>query len=239
MAKDERIWIPDNYYNGFLKGCMANELIEDTPSKTALENSGCQISALCYLILPDGSQHNPRIMKPNEFPSSIRKLFEIIPDAEYPDEIPAVLDTVGKELKDVLQEATHQVCDICKENKPFESFKKMPGRGVRRRTTCIECEAKSKAYGKPNAHPISTEEFKERAAEILTGPDQLTSNPLLQRCQIDAKIVAKRATVCVSLDYLKRLATEAYERGREFERSNILTVEPSLDELLLTSVIVA
>jgi len=230
MPKDEKIWIPDNYYQGFLRGCLANELIEVTPSKTALENAGCQISALCYLVLPDESQHNPRFMKPSEFPTLIRKLFELTPDEGNQDEVPAVLDTVGQELNDVLQEATYQVCDTCSENKPMESFKKFPGRGVKRRSTCIECEAKNKVDEKPNAHPLSPKELKESVAGILTRPDQLSTTPM--QCGVEPIFEAKQANVYVSLDYLKRLATEAYERGREYERSNIETEEPTLDELL-------
>ncbi len=230
MGQNEKIWIPDNYYQGFLRGCLANELIEDTPSKTALENAGCQISGMCYLILPDESQHNPRIMKPNELPTSIRKLFESIPDGGNSDDVPAVLDTVGQELNDVLQEATYQVCDTCNQNKPMEAFKKFPGRGVKRRSTCIECESKKKVHEAPNAHPLSPGELKDSATEILTRSDELSITPL--QCGVEPIFEAKQANVYVSLDYLKRLATEAYERGREYERSNIETEEPTLDELL-------
>lgn len=218
MVKDEKIWIPDNHYNGFLKGCMANEAIETTPSKTALENAGCEISALCYLILPDGKQHNPRIMKPNEFPSSIRALFEIAPYESDPDEDPAPLDTVGKEIKDMLQEATYQVCDTCGENKPMEAFKKKPGRGVLRRSTCIECETKAKEQ---------MPQFKEDTPPA-SQPDPAPKSEVVE----GAVVVPAKPTVAVTLDYLKRIATEAFERGREYERSNVETVEPSLDELL-------
>lgn len=214
MAKDERIWIPDSYYNGFLKGCMSNEAIETTPSKTALEDAGCSISALCYLILPDDSQHNPRFMKPNEFPTSIRALFEIVPDAGDPDEERATLETVGQEIKDILQEATYQVCDTCGEDKPMEAFKKMPGRGVKRRGTCIECEVKAREQ---------MPQFKDD-----TTPDPLPKSEAVE----GTVVVPARPAVTVTLDYLKRLATEAFERGREYERNNVETVEPSLDELL-------
>lgn len=203
MSKDERIWIPDNYYNGFLKGCMSNEAIETTPSKTALENTGCNISALCYLILPNGEQHNPRFMKPNEFPTSIRALFEIVPGEE---------DTVTHEppkRMNVLEEATHQMCDTCGENKPMEAFKKKACRGVLRRSTCIACETKAKEDTHPAPQPDSKPEPIEETATSET-----------------------KLPVIVTLEYLKKIATEAFERGREFERSNITTVYPSLDELL-------
>lgn len=218
MAKDEKIWIPDNYYNGFLKGCMANEAIETTPSKTALENAGCEISALCYLILPNGDQHNPRFMKPNEFPSSIRALFEIAPDEGDPDEEPAPTDTVGKEIKDMLHEATYQVCDTCGENKPMEAFKKKPGRGVLRKSTCIQCEAKAKEQ---------MPQFKKDTPPAPE-PDTVPKSEAVE----GTVVVPSRPPVTVTLDYLKRIATEAFERGREHERKNFETVELSLDELL-------
>ncbi len=218
MAKDERIWIPDNYYQGFLRGCMNNELIEDTPSKTGLEDAGCQISALCYLITPDGKQHNPRIMNPNELPTSVRKLFEEKSDNE-PESSASVPQTLAGEVEDMLKDATYQVCDTCGENKPMEAFKKFPGRGVKRQSTCIECQDKAKA----KIQNISD------AKEPIKSPDQ---EPKAETIIIDTEIIEKRPTVCVTLDYLKKLATDAYERGREFERSNVETVEPSLDELL-------
>lgn len=217
MAKDEKIWIPDNYYNGFLKVCMANEAIETTPSKTALENAGCEISALCYLILPNGDQHNPRFMKPNEFPTSIRALFEIAPDEGDPDEEPAPVDTVGQEIKDMLQEATYQVCDTCGENKPMEAFKKKPGRGVLRKSTCIECEAKAKEQTAP------IEENTTPAPDPDRKPD-----PIEETVTSETK-----PPVMVTLEYLKKITTEAFERGREYERNSVETVELSLDELLV------
>lgn len=216
MSKDEKIWIPDNYYNGFLKGCMANEAIETTPSKTALENARCQISALCYLILPDGKQHNPRFMKPNEFPSSIRALFEIAPYDGYQDEEMATNEP--PKAIDVIEEATYQVCDTCHENKPMEAFKKMPGRGVKRRAACIECETKAKEH---------MPQFKDES----TPAQQHDQEPKSEVVE-DAVVVPTKPTVAVTLEYLKRIATEAFERGREFERSNVETIEMSLDELL-------
>lgn len=208
MSKDERIWIPDNYYQGFLRGCLANELIEETPSKTALENAGCEISALCYLILPNGSQHNPRLMNPNEFPTSIRQLFEASSN-EAPIEPNTVDEAPSQDHVDETQE-----CDTCKEVKTLQSFKRYPGRLPKYRPTCIECQ--SKEGNIPNTkhddHPIpeTSEEHVSDAVIIQTRPTSVT----------------------VTLDYLKRLATEAYMRGREYERSNTTTVEPSLDELL-------
>lgn len=216
MAKDEKIWIPDNYYNGFLRGCMTNEAIETTPSKTALENAGCEISGMCYLVLPDGKQHNPRIMKPNEFPSSIRALFEITPDAGDPNE--EMVTPEPPKAMDVIEEATHLVCDTCGENKPMEAFKKKPGRGVLRKSTCIECETNAKEQ---------MPQFKEDT------PPAPQSDPAPKSEVVEgAVVVPAKPTVAVTLDYLKRIATEAFERGREFERNNVQTVEYSLDELL-------
>lgn len=221
MSKDETIWIPDNYYQGFLRGCLANELIEETPSKTALENAGCDISALCYLITPDGKQHNPRIMKPNEFPTSIRKLFETRPaDAQSYDELevaePAVKDI--EEIKEMLDTDPHQVCDTCQQPKPLQSFKKFPGRGTKYRTTCIECQTMAKE---------KMPEFKQDTPPVPK-PDQEIAQEVIE----EAVIVQTRPAVSVTLEYLKRIATEAFERGREHERSNISMIEPSLDELL-------
>lgn len=221
MSKDEKIWIPDNYYQGFLRGCLANELIEETPSKTALENAGCEISALCYLITPDGKQHNPRIMKPNEFPTSIRKLFESRPDdTQSDDELevaePAVKDI--EEIKEMLDIDPHQVCDTCQQSKSLQSFKRYPGRVARYRTTCIECQTMAKE---------KMPEFKQDTPPVPE-PVQELSEEVIE----DAVIVQTRPAVSVTLEYLKRIATEAFERGREYERSNISMIEPSLDELL-------
>jgi len=234
VAKGERIWIPDNYYQGFLRGCMNNELIEDTPSKTGLEDAGCQISALCYLITPDGKQHNPRIMNPNELPTSVRKLFEEKPDNE-PESPASVPQTLADKVGDMLKDVTYQVCDTCGENKPMEAFKKFPGRGIKRQSTCIECQDKAKAEV-PNASRMNQSEFKEKVKDTLLGSNEPIESkdqePKAEIIIMDAQVVEKRPTVCVTLDYLKKLATDAYERGREFERSNVETVEPSLDELL-------
>lgn len=222
MAKDEKIWIPDNYYNGFLRGCLANELLEDTPSKTALENAGCEISALCYLVLPDGSQHNPRLMKPNEFPTSIRKLFEALPLEHYSEDGPIEesSDPVVKdaqELNDMLSNATSQTCDQCNQPKPLQAFKRFPGRASRYRTTCIECQTNMK-------EPIP--KFKEDTSPVPTPISQV------EESITDAEVIETKPMAVVSLDYLKRMAKDAFERGREYERSNIETIEPSLEELL-------
>lgn len=218
MSKDERIWIPDNYYTGFLRGCMTNEAIETTPSKTALENAGCDISGMCFLILPNGAQCNPRTMKPNELPSSIRALFEIAPDEGDPDEDPIAPQTIAHEITDMLKDATYQICDTCYENKPIEAFKKKPGRGVLRRTTCIECEVKAKEQ---------MPKFKEDTPPT-PHPDPAPKQEAIE----GSVIVPTRPTVSVTLEYLKRIATEAFERGREYERSNVDPVELSLDDLL-------
>jgi len=228
MAKDEKKWIPDNYYNGFLRGCLANELIETTPAKSVLEDAGCEISALCYLILPDGSQHNPRFMKPNEFPTSIRKLFEIEAanfDLDYGPLEPNTIDTSNepavtdrKPISDMLADITSKVCNECKQPKPIEAFAKMRGRGVRRQDVCIECNAKTKEK-KPD-HTTSDNGDLPVAPyhEIPRGQPTPT--------------VKTGPMAVVSVDYLKKIANEAFNRGREYERSNINTVAPSLDELL-------
>ncbi|MBV5334739.1 MAG: hypothetical protein JZU49_02915 [Sulfuricurvum sp.] len=224
MPKDEKIWIQDNYYNGFLRGCLGNELIEETPSKTALENAGCQISALCYLILPDQSQHNPRTMKPNEFPTSIRKLFEIeaanfdldddvFGEKAESEETSSVV-TDPKTISDMLSDATSKVCEECNQQKPIEAFAKMRGRGVRRQSVCIECQTKAKALAsqvKPDVHPQPAS-----IEDDIKDVEAVEANPM----------------AVVSIDYLKKIANEAFNRGREYERSNIDTVAPSLDELL-------
>lgn len=218
MAKDERIWIPDNYYTGFLRGCMSNEAIETTPSKTALENAGCNISGMCFLILPNGDQCNPRTLKPNELPSSIRALFEIVPDKSDPDEEPAASQTMAHKVSNMIRDATYQVCDTCGENKPMEAFKKRPGRGVLRRTTCIECETKAREKMPQFRDSTSNAPHhdQDHKPEVIEG----------------AVVVPTQPTVMVTLEYLKRIATEAFERGREHERSNVEPVEPSLDDLL-------
>lgn len=228
MGKNEKIWIQDNYYNGFLRGCLGNELIEETPSKTALENAGCQISALCYLILPDQSQHNPRTMKPNEFPTSIRKLFEIEAanfdldddmfgeNAESESTSSAVTDP--KTISDMLFDATSQVCEECNQKKPIEAFAKMRGRGLRRQSVCIECNTKAKEK-KP-------EQTASKSEDLPIAPYH--EIPHGQH----AHTVESNPTAVVSVDYLKKIANEAFNRGREYERSNINTVAPSLDELL-------
>lgn len=228
MGKDDKKWIPDNYYNGFLRGCLGNELLEETPAKSALENAGCDISALCYLILPDGSQHNPRIMKPNEFPTSIRKLFEIeVAKFDLDDEPiePNTVDTYSepvvtdrKAISDMLADATSKICAECNQSKPIEAFAKMRGRGVRRQDVCIECNTKA----------------KEKT------PDHTTSDngdlPLAPYHEIPhaqpTQTAETNPMAVVSVDYLKKIANEAFNRGREYERSNINTVAPSLDELL-------
>ncbi|MDD2267037.1 hypothetical protein [Sulfuricurvum sp.] len=234
MSKSETIWIPDNYYQGFLRGCLANELIEETPSKTALENAGCEISALCYLITPDGKQHNPRIMKPNDLSTSIRKLFSAKVSDE-PEQTDSTPKTLPEEVGDMIMSATSQRCDTCNESKPIEAFKKFPGRGIKRKSTCIECEAKAKAET-TNASHMNGSEFKRKLKDTLLGSNESASTPDQEpKAEIivtDAEIIEKHPTVCVTLAYLKRLATDAYERGREYERSNVETVEPSLDELL-------
>lgn len=156
-------------------------------------------------------------MKPNEFPTSIRALFEIVPDAQDPDDEETVTHEPSKPM-DVIEEATHQVCDTCSENKPMEAFKKKPGRGVLRKSTCIECEAKAKEQTAP------IEENTPPAPEHDTVPKSEAVEGTV--------VVPSRPPVTVTLDYLKRIATEAFERGREHERNSVETVDLSLDELL-------
>lgn len=234
MAKDEKIWIQDNYYNGFLRGCLGNELIEETPSKTALENAGCQISALCYLILPDQSQHNPRTMKPNEFPTSIRKLFEIeaanfdLDDDVFGEkaesESTSSVVTDPETISDMLFDATSQVCEECNQQKPIEAFAKMRGRGVRRQSVCIECNAKAKEtmpkFKPDHAGPVSEDLPEVPYHEIPHG------QPVINEKGHDEKIAL------VPMSWVKNVVSQAFEKGREFERANIETVTPSLDELL-------
>lgn len=222
MSKDETIWIPDNYYKGFLKTCFTNELIEDTPSKTALENAGCNISALCFLITPDGKQHNPRIMKPNEFPTSIRKLFETIPSIPDEDIVEPVSEP--EKINDFIGDATSQVCEECNETKPMEAFAKMRGRGIRRQGVCIECTTKAKEtmpkFKPDHTGPVSDDLPEAPYHEIPHG------HPVINEKVDDTKIAL------VPMSWVKNVVSQAFEKGREFERANIETVTPSLDELL-------
>lgn len=226
MSKDEAIWIPDNYYRGFLRTCMNNELIEDTPSKTALENAGCNISALCFLITPDGKQHNPRIMNPNELSTSIRKLFQPIP--HVPDEDIGTVNTEPvtepEKVNDFIGDATSQVCEECGETKPMEAFAKMRGRGVCRQSVCIECNTKAKEtmpkFKPDHTGPVSEDLPEAPYHEIPHG------QPAINEKEHDEKIAL------VPMSWVKNVVSQAFEKGREFERANIETVTPSLDELL-------
>lgn len=221
MAKDDRIWILDNYYMGFIKGLNQNQHIEHIPSKTALENAGCNISGMCYLITPGGSQFNPRTLKPNELASSIRALFEspqsddeVMDDEE--DQIGELAEEAAEictpaepeKVNDYVADATSQVCEECGESKPLEAFKKMPGRGIKRQSVCIECKAKHiadvvepvKTYVPPNSDPVvEDDEQKDKVA-------------------------------LVPMTWVMELVKEAYERGKSEKQQNV--VMPSLDELI-------
>lgn len=213
----KRTTILPGHYEKFVQKAKRNTKMIRIPSHQELEDSGFDITDLYFLILPNGLQVNPETVNPDTdlFDDAIKPLF--LKQSSVCEE-PETLETVGQQIKDILQEATYQVCDSCGENKPMEAFKKRPGRGVLRKSTCIECEAKAK-------EPIP--QFKDDATPApKPGP---LPNP---EAVAGTVVVPARPAVTVTLDYLKRLATQAFERGREFERNNAEIVEPSLDELL-------
>lgn len=213
----KRTTILPGHYEKFVQKAKRNTKMIRIPSHQELEDSGFDITDLYFLILPNGLQVNPETVNPDTdlFDDAIKPLF--LKDWKVYKE-PAVVKTVAQETKNMLQEATYQVCDTCGENKPMEAFKKRPGRGVLRKSTCIECEANAK-------EPIP--QFKDDATPAPK-LDQLPNPEAVE----GTVVVPARPAVTVTLDYLKRLATQAFERGREYERNNVETVEPSLDELL-------
>lgn len=67
--------IQANYYQGFVTMCKRNPKIARIPTKDELENAGCQLSEMSYLIEPDGRECNPSMVNPEILSEDLVSLF--------------------------------------------------------------------------------------------------------------------------------------------------------------------
>lgn len=225
-----------DHYRGFKNYCDRNPKLH-CPTKTQLEDSGCQISDTFYLVEPSGRVVNPATVNPEILEDSIKNLF--MPGKP----IELVYETNGKdEFKDSpvpmpdLNEPTKQ-CTHCSMFKPLDHFGKKRGPGKQRKEVCTECEEKIKAqtigditglsHEKPNAEPIGKEELGERIKEMLTEEKE----PQEERSAVGDQ---PDNHPDISWQHAQRLALEAYQLGiiEGERRATSTTAEPTLSDLL-------
>lgn len=207
--------IQDNYYAGFVSLCKKNKNMKHIPLKEDLESLGCDISAMCYLVLDGGGIYNPATINP-----------EIIGDEK--------VALLFKEGRSMIEKSTKKepellkICDICKDKKPIKDFRRKPGRGLNYHTSCLSCEVKDRT-GKMK----SLSEEKKVKAQIQK-PDLSTTTKVISQSQKSIPI-AKPVQILaryISVERAKELVLEAYNIGLQDATEKMCTSDISLSDLL-------
>lgn len=147
--------IEQNYYSGFTKLCKKNPKIKYIPSIQTLEELGCSISGICYLIDKSERTYNPAIVNPDIFDDDLKSAFEKGIITHTPElkatELPPV---------EVEKEQSKRFCTECHKAKELTEFRRKPGRGLHYHDVCLECESEPKI-------PVKEEPKKEEATQIV------------------------------------------------------------------------